>query len=383
MEVKMARMNDVLKRWADFSDSETKPLFWMLLGPLLMMLTITLSAPFISNPFLPLIAVSGLVFSWRYKVGGFALTLLGLVMYFALSYLFGYKDVFIWKLGWGLSLVLGLTISFLSMEELKSYYAKMKEGKENALNDLQVSLHSFEEKVAMEKRVLDQEIETLKEELSSSREEVEALLSLIEASRIEAEKVYKQSDALTLETLENHREIESINLKFKASETALSTLEKEHRDAQGALKDRLKKLNTYRVELYQARLLSETYQKQLKKAREYFLAQKKSAPQEKRDEIKSKSQTLILETLEKDKGMIKKIYDEILQDYTNVKKALEDGSAQLEKAPDDALAQEVAKLAQGVKERKEELEKTKSELIGIEREIFITKKGLQQQGQVV
>ena len=379
----MARMNDVLKRWADFSDSETKPLFWMLLGPLLMMLTITLSAPFISNPFLPLIAVSGLVFSWRYKVGGFALTLLGLVMYFALSYLFGYKDVFIWKLGWGLSLVLGLTISFLSMEELKSYYAKMKEGKENALNDLQVSLHSFEEKVAMEKRVLDQEIETLKEELSSSREEVEALLSLIEASRIEAEKVYKQSDALTLETLENHREIESINLKFKASETALSTLEKEHRDAQGALKDRLKKLNTYRVELYQARLLSETYQKQLKKAREYFLAQKKSAPQEKRDEIKSKSQTLILETLEKDKGMIKKIYDEILQDYTNVKKALEDGSAQLEKAPDDALAQEVAKLAQGVKERKEELEKTKSELIGIEREIFITKKGLQQQGQVV
>ncbi|NRA90995.1 MAG: hypothetical protein HRU43_07735 [Simkaniaceae bacterium] len=379
----MARMNDVLKRWADFSDSETKPLFWMLLGPLLMMLTITLSAPFISNPFLPLIAVSGLVFSWRYKVGGFALTLLGLVMYFALSYLFGYKDVFIWKLGWGLSLVLGLTISFLSMEELKSYYAKMKEGKENALNDLQVSLHSFEEKVAMEKRVLDQEIETLKEELSSSREEVEALLSLIEASRIEAEKVYKQSDALTLETLENHRELESINLKFKASETALSTLEKEHRDAQGALKDRLKKLNTYRVELYQARLLSETYQKQLKKAREYFLAQKKSAPQEKRDEIKSKSQTLILETLEKDKGMIKKIYDEILQDYTNVKKALEDGSAQLEKAPDDALAQEVAKLAQGVKERKEKLEKTKSELIGIEREIFITKKGLQQQGQVV
>ena len=379
----MARMNDVLKRWADFSDSETKPLFWMLLGPLLMMLTITLSAPFISNPFLPLIAVSGLVFSWRYKVGGFALTLLGLVMYFALSYLFGYKDVFIWKLGWGLSLVLGLTISFLSMEELKSYYAKMKEGKENALNDLQVSLHSFEEKVAMEKRVLDQEIETLKEELSSSREEVEALLSLIEASRIEAEKVYKQSDALTLETLENHRELESINLKFKASETALSTLEKEHRDAQGALKDRLKKLNTYRVELYQARLLSETYQKQLKKAREYFLAQKKSAPQEKRDEIKSKSQTLILETLEKDKGMIKKIYDEILQDYTNVKKALEDGSAQLGKAPDDALAQEVAKLAQGVKERKEKLEKTKSELIGIEREIFITKKGLQQQGQVV
>lgn len=374
----MARMNDIIKKWADFSDSETKPLFWMLLGPLLMMLTITLSAPFMSNPFLPLIAVSGLVFSWRYRVSGFALTLMGLITYFAFSYLFGHSDVFLWKLGWGASLVLGLTISFLSMEELKNYYAKMKNGKEKALEDLQISLHSFEEKTAVEKRVQDKEIETLKDELSSAREEVEALLNLIEASRIESDKVYKQSDILTHESLEKHREMESLKLNLQEKLGKLSELEERHDFITQVSGERLKTLNTFRVELYQSRLLNENYQKQIQRAREYFLSQKKktsvlASP------LKDKSQHLVLQTLEKDKGMIKKIYDQILDDYQKVKKAFDEGAAKLKKTPDDILAEEVTKLTSEVKEKKKKLEQTKSELIGIEREIFVTKKGLQTQ----
>jgi len=38
----------------------------------------------------------------------------------------------------------------------------------------------------------------------------------------------------------------------------------------------------------------------------------------------------------------------------------------------------VTKLTSEVKEKKKKLEQKKSELIGIEREIFVTKKGLQQ-----
>jgi len=373
----MARMNDIIKKWADFSDSETKPLFWMLLGPLLMMLTITLSAPFMSNPFLPLIAVSGLVFSWRYRISGFALTLMGLVIYFAFSYLFGRSDVFLWKLGWGASLVLGLTISFLSMEELKNYYAKMKNGKEKALEDLQISLHSFEEKTAVEKRVQDKEIETLKEELLSAREEVEALLNLIEASRIESDKIYKQSDALTHESLEMHREVEVLKLDLHEKLSKLSDLEERHDFLTQVSGERLKTLNTFRVELYQSRLLNENYQKQIRRAREYFLSQKKKNSTSE-SPLKDKSQHLVLQTLEKDKGMIKKIYDQILDDYQKVKKAFDEGTAKLKKAPDDILAEELTKLTSEVKEKKKKLEQTKSELIGIEREIFVTKKGLQQ-----
>ena len=371
-------MNDIIKKWADFSVSETKPLFWMLLGPLLMMLTITLSSPFMSNPFLPLIAVSGLVFSWRYQATGFALTLMGLITYFAFSYLFGRSDMFLWTLGWGASLVLGLTISFLSMEELKSYYAKMKDGKEKALSDLQISLHSFEEKTAIEKRVHDKEIELLKEEHSSAREEVEVLLNLIEASRIESDKIYKQSDKLSHESLEMHREVERLKLNLEENLGKLFELGERHGFITQVSGDRLKTLNTVRVELYQSQLLNENYQKQIKRAREYFLSQKKkSAVSE--TPLKDKSQHLILKMLEKDKGMIKKIYDQILDDYQKVKKTFEEETTKLKKNPDDILAEQVTKLSSEVKERKKKLEQTKSELVGIEREIFVTKKGLQTQ----
>ncbi len=370
-------MNDIIKKWADFSDSETKPLFWMLLGPLLMMLTITFSAPFISDPFLLLIAVSGLVFSWRYRISGFALTLMGLITYFAFSYLFGHSDMFLWELVWGASLILGLTISFLSMEELKSYYEKMQDGKEKALNDLQISLQSYEEKTVVEKRVQDKEIETLKEELSSAREEVEALLNLIEASRIESDKIYKQSDVLTHESLEMHREMESLKLDLVEKLSKLSELEKRHDFITQVSGERLKTLNTFRVELYQSRLLNENYQKQIQRAREYFLSQTKKAfalePP-----LRNKDQHLVLQTLEKEKGMIKKIYDQILEDYQKVKKAFDEGTAKFKKAPDNILAEEITKLTSEVKGKKKKLEQTKSELIGIEREIFVTKKGLQQ-----
>ena len=76
--------------------------------------------------------------------------------------------------------------------------------------------------------------------------------------------------------------------------------------------------------------------------------------------------------------MIKKVYDQILDDYQKVKKAFDEGTAKLKKAPDAILAEEVTKLTSEVKEKKKKLEQTKSELIGIEREIFVTKKGLQQ-----
>ena len=45
----------ILKQWLEFSNSETKPLFWMLIGPLLVILTLVLTIPTLSNPFLFLV----------------------------------------------------------------------------------------------------------------------------------------------------------------------------------------------------------------------------------------------------------------------------------------------------------------------------------------
>ncbi len=352
-------MHEMIKKWADFSDSETKPLFWMLFGPLLIMLTMTLAA----NPILPIIAVLGMVLSWRYRLKGFALSLLPFPIFLSLG------EVSLWELGWGVSLVLGLTISFLSMEELRSYYAKQKKAKEKAVADLQLSLQSFEEKTAIESRIQDKEIETFKEELHSSRSEVEALLNLVEVSQIESDKIHKQSDGLAKESLEMHREIEILKEKLEGQTEKLELLEKEHVTFSELAKERLKTLNTYRVELHQARILNETYQKQLQKARDYFLSQRKAPPT---------PQVGVLETLEKNKGRVKKSYDQILDAYQKLRTSLEE--KKLVKAPDEALALEIKKLTSGVKEQKKTLEKTKSELVSIEREIFVVKKGLQEEG---
>ncbi|MBF5059724.1 hypothetical protein [Candidatus Neptunochlamydia vexilliferae] len=361
-------MHDMIKKWANFSDSETKPLFWMLLGPLLIILTMTLS----TSPFLPAVTTLGVILSWHYRLKGFALTLMVFTLF--LSFRFSRYEVSFWELGWGLSLALGLTISFLSMEELRSYYAKQRRAKEKAVADLQLSLQGFEEKTAIESRVQEKEIETLKEELHSSRSEVEALLNLVEVSQIESDKTHKQSDGLIKESLEMHREIEILKDKLDGQKERLAFLEKEHATFAELSKERLKTLNTYRVELHQARALNETYQKQLQKAREYFRSQKKVAPPQ------TSNQKGVLEALEKDKGRIKESYDQILESYQTLRTSLEEKKATLAKAPDEALAFEVEKLTLGVKERKKIFEKTKSELVSLEREIFVIKKGLQEEG---
>lgn len=355
-------MNNIRKKWTDFSTSETKPLFWMLFGPIFMLLTLTLALPHFSKPLLPLISAGGLILSWRFRVAGFSLTLILFTFYFAFTYFFGHQDVFLWKVSWGISLALGLTISFLSMEELRCYYAKEKVEKEKALKSVQHSFECFQDKAAIEKRIQEKEGETIREELESSRSEVEAILGLVEASQIESDKIYKQNISLSKETLEMHREIEQFKMHIEEEKKEIDILKKEHKELSEEASNRLKTLNIYRTELYQVQLLNDGYQKQLKKAREYFLAQKKSAPQEM--PVKEKSQHLILQTLEKDKGMIKKIYDQILEDYKKVKGI---------SAPDEVLILEL-------KEKKKKLEQTKSELIGIEREIFMIKKGLQEKG---
>ncbi|MCP5505708.1 MAG: hypothetical protein H7A38_02365 [Chlamydiales bacterium] len=353
----MAKMNEIIKKWADFSASETKPLFWMLLGPLLVMLTLIVAIPNFSNPYLPLLTVMGFVLSWKYRFSGLSLTLMVFVVYFAFNYFLGHHDAFLWKLGWGCSLALGLTISFLSMEELKSYYAKQKEAKEKALQELHISLNSFEEKTATEKRSYENEIDTLKDELSSSRDEGEVLLTLVDASRLESDKAMKQSETLTQEVIDREHELSQAQDDLEKLEERMAQLTVEHRSIEEIATERLKELNQLRVEVYQAKLLAETYQKQVEKARAYFKAQKKEG-QPLQPPPPPEDKTNILKTLEQDKAVIKKAYDQMLHDYQALKGAPE------------------AEL----KEKKAMLERTKSELVGIEREIFILKKGLQEKG---
>jgi acyl transferase domain-containing protein len=249
------------------------------------------------------------------------------------------------------------------MEELKSYYAKQKEAKEKALLELQISLSSFEEKTAAEKRFYENEIDTLKDALVSARDEGEVLLTLVDASRIEADKAFKQAEILTKETLEKEKALAKAEHTLEELEKHVAALTLDHHALQEIASRRLKELNTLRVQFYQSQLLAENYQNQVERARAYFKAQRNELPPSKPPEAK----TPLLQTLEKDKGTIKQAYDQMFKDYHLLKSTLDKG-----KSP--------TSLVEELKEKKQKLEQTKSELVGIEREIFIIKKGLQEKG---
>ncbi|MEM8728034.1 MAG: hypothetical protein AAGE99_04920 [Chlamydiota bacterium] len=380
----MVRAGDRLKKWADFSTSDTKPLFWMLLGPLSVMLTLMVPIPNFSAPYLPLLTVIGFVLCWCYRAGGFSLILLLFVLYFAFHYFFGQHDAFLWKAGWGCSLVLGLTIAFLAMEELKHYYATEKEGKEKALEQLRVSLRSFEEKRAVEKGVLENEIDRLKGELASSGEEAEVLLNLVDVSRIESDKFYQQSETLATESIALQRELETFKVDLEQTREKLSRFEIKHREVSNIAGQRLKQLNALRVDLYQSHLLIEGYREKVERGRLYVQAKQKEETavpvQGVASMPKENERCPALKTLEKDKKTIKNNYDQTLKGYRKLKKALDEGNLKLRKGADKALKVEMNRLDAGVKEKKMELEQTKSELIGIEREIFIIKKRLREKG---
>ncbi|MCB1081921.1 MAG: hypothetical protein KDK63_02115 [Chlamydiia bacterium] len=364
----MTRTSDLIKKWADFSASETKPLFWMLFGPLLMMLTLIVAIPHYTSPYLPLLTAVGLVLSWRYRISGFSLTLMMFVLYFAACFLFGSHDHYFWKLGWGCSLALSLTISFLSMEELKSYYAKQKESKEKALKDLQISLHSFEEKTATEKRILEGEIDTLKEETTTAREEGEVLLSLVDASRIESDKIFKRNETLSKEIHEKEKALSSLEVDLENLQKKQEAQTENLISLRETAAKRLKELNTLRVAHYQAQLLAESYQAQVEKARAYFKAQKKEQSAAVPKQVQNlcgydrEDPRALLKSLEENKSAAKKAYDLSLQTYEALKKTASDPTTE------------------EIKEKKKAVDHAKSHLVNIEREIFVTKKRLQETG---
>ena len=368
-----------LQRWTDFSSSETKPLFWLLIGPLLMMLT--LMGTF--DPVLSLISIGGTVMCWHYRGKGVLGTWIAFILYSTLCYILAGQEVFWDKIAWGSSLMIGVFISFLCMEEVKDFYSKQRAKGEKEVADLKISLHSSEEKSRIQRRALEKETEEIKQLLKTSQDEVESLLSLVEASQIEAGKVFRNRDVLLQEALNQHRQLETLQQKFTDSQAKCKVLDENYESLSCMAKTRLKMLNNVRVELYQKQVFIEGFEKQLKRAREYFLSQRKVQPSKQKPFSVSsldKGEREALQALEKNKGTIKKTYDQISKDFQSTKEAFEEGKLQLAKNADPEVEVVVKNLDIQLKKKKKELEKTKAELIGLEREIFVTKKGLQANG---
>lgn len=230
-----------MKQWGDFSSSPIKPLFWMLIGPLLTLLTMLVSLQSFSDPFLPCVSALGLLLVWKWRLGGLSLTLLAFMCYFGAQFFLGSHGVALWKFGWGCSLALALTISFLAMEELKKYYLNFKKEGDKSVADLKLLLHTTSEKAASEKRQVESEVEKLQKQLDVSHEEMKALLQLVEASRVEGEKSHRMNETLSAESLKQHRSIETLKLQTDESLEELESLQEQHLRLLEENRTRLKK----------------------------------------------------------------------------------------------------------------------------------------------
>jgi len=363
-----------MKRWREFKGSASRPLFWMLLGPLSLFLSMA-AAPSSHSIFFPLVSFLGVTACWKWRTNGFSLTLLTLLILFLVDL---YMKDSLLLLTWDLTQFMGVTIAFLAMEEVRFFYKRQWKGNEDAAAGMRLSLHTLEEKGASERRVLEREGDELQEELKRQGETIAALHQLVNASRIEAEKMQHQSDHLTEESLQHIREIGALEKEKEGTKKQADFMRVERQEMRRLLKKQLDALNFSRVEYFQSEIYNETYRLNLQKCRGVILSQRERLKQE------VAPPTNDLKSLEQDKFMKKKQYDQILVEEKRLREKHKELVSLIAKISDDEervhLALQEKELKAKYKERKGKLERTKAELIGIEREIFIIKKGMQQQG---
>lgn len=366
----------IFKKCINFSVSEQGSFFLAWLGPIFLLLTFLVGLPFGGNLFLPITTTVGLALSARFKGVGFSLTMLVFFLYFGVAFLFGFQEVSLWNVSWGLSLVFGLIISFFSLSELQSNYRKYSEEKKAHISALKNDLQSAEELSRSEKKIIQIELERAQEKLAAAEKQAPLLLNLVEASHVEAEKSFKQNQMLSQKSLEDFRIKASLENLLGEEQEQLGQLKEQNQKLLKKYQDNLGALNASRVELYQAALLLEECKKRLEMDRQGAFDQSSysnNQPQKKLEGFSLKTVSHLLQTLHNEKIQLKKSYALHLQELQAVKYDLE---KRMHRGEEDFS--QIHKLA--FEKKRKKLEEVKLQLTIIERKIFVTKKEMQQKG---
>lgn len=372
-------MQNCIRKWSDFTSSEVKPLFWVLIGPLFIVLTLLVCLPIIYAPFLPCLAFLGILLICKYRLAAL-LTLFSLsACYLVAQSFFSVERLEIGKYLTFFSCNLSLFIFFLSIEEVETFYTSRKKRGEQSISELKIALRRLDEKSALEKRRMQAQLERVEKEILHVQGEIKTLVQLVNASQLEAEKIHQQNQGLAKESLDQHRQIERFKLQKESFHEEFGCLKEECEQLTQDAKIRLKQLNTARTERMQIQLLLEAAEKELKALRRRFLT---PSPQ-----LQNQTQTVLiplleerilkpeseehhsLERLERDKAMKKETYMHMQKEYQKLgrklKKATANEKGVIQKSNDQLLVN---------------LVRVKSELTFLEREIFVLKKKMQQEG---
>ncbi len=367
-----------MRKWGDFSSSQSKPLFWALIAPLLALLTVCASLPHFCDFFSLFIVVCGFLLIWKWGLTALLTTLCLFATHIGLQFFLSIREVTMSNLLCFFSFSLALFIFFCSIKEVKEFYDEQKKSKDQSILELRHSLHHLNEKKAREKGALKSEIKTLQNQLQEGKNEIKALLQLVDASQLESEKTHRQNQNLVQESLKQHRRSKRLELQTDQSLAELKSVKKERDDLARQADSRLKKLNYVRMERAQIQLLFDAAGTGGKKSSSHILSLVRrpshiipssplaSATQEKTDLFPHEKR---LQKLKRDQEMAKGVYVNIQKNYQALLLRLRKAT----KNEKEAMQVSGSRLLSQLKD-------TKSNLISIEREIFVCKKRMQEEG---
>ncbi len=179
---------------------EEKIQFWTLLGPVFLLLTLSLTLVnhSVANYDVWVIAVLGIAGIWKWKNKAF-LAVLGAI---AISSIYKHATISsyqFWQLGVEFSLLLGFCITSLSFDQVALYFQKFEENKEKFLEEIDTMKKDlFKEKDfhTRQEKALRKELEEYFWKLEEKKEEKQSMQSLLDTLRKNLDEQKGNRDAL-------------------------------------------------------------------------------------------------------------------------------------------------------------------------------------------
>ncbi|MBP9841567.1 MAG: hypothetical protein KBC64_03980 [Simkaniaceae bacterium] len=211
-----------------FRVDNTSHLFWLLLGPTLLALSLTIAPSILVG----VIAAGGLLSAFRFTEKG----ILSVAFLLFLSF-FIHHDRVLWDITWNISVLLSLVVTVWGAEESKAFIEEEKKGLNLVIEEIKVDYATCQHKNLEEIKRLEEEHRDVLGKLEESTDNLRALKQLVQATTIESDKLYKEVDDLYKLRREDDLLITALRQNIEEGEK------------------RLKELNLARVENFQLKQL--------------------------------------------------------------------------------------------------------------------------------
>jgi len=201
-------MQKVLKNIFLIDDKlESNLKFWVLLGPFLLFLSITLAVFELA-----LFTAGALFLCYRFKFKGLVLSLITLVIYSFYEQI-NLEDEHLWNLGLQISIALGLIIATYGFDEIKNYLCLHENIKNQDFLKLQNELKEKKEQLDSTEKNLEENLIILKKELDKKSQKLQQISQENENLKKDLQDNIHRKDYLLNELEHKVKEIEELYVK--------------------------------------------------------------------------------------------------------------------------------------------------------------------------